>query len=101
MDRLSGTSSLGGRAGAAGLLANDDHDDDDDDSERAMLSMMDHDEERTWRACKSSYLSTRDALDGYRLANATDRAEILTGVRGLRGVSRRGSRSWQEETVKR
>lgn len=56
------------------------------------------------RVCKSSYLSTRDALDGYRLANATDRAEILTGVRGLRGpwsLSRRGSRSWQEETVKR
>lgn len=37
------------------------------------------------RVCKSSYLSTRGALDGYRLANATDRAEILTGVRGLRG----------------
>lgn len=45
------------------------------------------------------------ALDCYRLADATDRVEILIGVRALsqRGLphARRGSRSWQEEMVKK
>lgn len=44
-------------------------------------------------------------LDGYRLTNATDRVEILIGVRtrSQREVPHawRGSRSWQEEMVKR